>query len=86
MTRELLAHPQLRVHVLEEASLANALQVGRRLVDTPWFAALDDDDLLLPGALASRIEALVESNDHDCVVTNSDTGDTRAKIPSTSPI
>src|SRR5215831_17690441 len=61
VTRELEADRRLRVHILEEAGLRNALQVGRRLVDTPWFAELDDDDLLLPGALASRVEALAES-------------------------
>jgi glycosyltransferase involved in cell wall biosynthesis len=70
VTRELEADRRLRVHVVEEAGLPNALQVGRRLVDTPWFAELDDDDLLLPGALASRVAALVENDDHDCVVTN----------------
>ena len=53
-----------------KAGLVNALQVGRRLVDTPWFAELDDDDLLLPGALAARVAALVQSDAHDCVVTN----------------
>lgn len=70
LTRELVADRRLRVHVLEEAGLPNALHVGRRLVDTPWFAELDDDDLLLPGALAARVEALVGSDAHDCVVTN----------------
>ncbi len=70
LTRELVADRRLRVHVLEEAGLANALQVGRRVVDSPWFAELDDDDLLMPGALASRVKALVESDAHDCVVTN----------------
>jgi glycosyltransferase involved in cell wall biosynthesis len=70
VVRALLADGRVRVHVLEAAGLVNALQVGRRLVDTPWFAELDDDDLLLPGALGSRIDALASSGDHDCVVTN----------------
>ena len=70
VTRELLADRRLRVHVLEEAGLPHALQAGRRLVDTPWFAELDDDDLLLPDALSLRIAALAQSDDHDCVVTN----------------
>lgn len=70
LMRELTADRRLRVHVVEEASLPAALQAGRRLVDTPWFAELDDDDLLLPGALAARVDALAESDVHDCVVTN----------------
>jgi glycosyltransferase involved in cell wall biosynthesis len=70
LTRELARDRRLRVHVLEEAGLPNALHVGRRLVDTPWFAELDDDDLLLPGALATRVKALAESDAYDCVVTN----------------
>jgi len=70
VTRALMADGRLRVHVVEEGSLANALQVGRRLVDTPWFAELDDDDMLLPRALESRVEALVRQDDYDCVVTN----------------
>lgn len=70
LTRELMADPRLRVHVLEKAGLANALQVGRRLVDTPWFAELDDDDVLLPAALSSRVDVLMQNPDLDCVVTN----------------
>lgn len=70
VTRALIADDRVRVHVLEEAGLANALQVGRRLVDAPWFAELDDDDVLLPGALESRVEALVRHEAYDCVVTN----------------
>jgi glycosyltransferase involved in cell wall biosynthesis len=70
LMRELEADRRVRVHVVEEAGLANALQVGRRLVDTPWFAELDDDDLLIPGALAPRVKALIESDHYDCVVTN----------------
>jgi glycosyltransferase involved in cell wall biosynthesis len=70
VTRALMADGRLRVHIVEEGGLANALQVGRRLVDTPWFAELDDDDILLPHALESRVEALVRHEDHDCVVTN----------------
>lgn len=70
LTRELMADARVRVHIVEQGGLANALQVGRRLVATPWFSELDDDDILLPGALASRIEALVQSPSHDCVVAN----------------
>lgn len=70
LTQELMADPRIRVHVLEKAGLPNALQVGRRLVETPFFAELDDDDVLLPAALSSRVEVLMQNPDHDCVVTN----------------
>ncbi|HEU4995226.1 MAG TPA: glycosyltransferase family A protein [Gemmatimonadaceae bacterium] len=70
VVRELKANRRLRVRVLEQASLPNALQAGRRVVDTPWFAELDDDDVLLPRSLISRVEALLRSPGHDCVVAN----------------
>jgi len=70
VTRALMGDVRLRVHIIEERGLANALRVGRRLVDSPWFAELDDDDELLPCALESRVEALIRHEDYDCVVTN----------------
>ncbi len=69
ITRDLLADPRLRVVVREPGGLAAALRAGRRRVDTPWFAELDDDDVLLPGALRLRLDAL-DGIEHDCVVTN----------------
>ena len=54
-----------------KAGLANALQVGRRLVHPSWFAELDDDDMLLPGALAScASRRSCRAPRHDCVVSN----------------
>ncbi len=80
LTRELQNDRRLRVIVLEDASLPAALLAGRRMVDTPWFAELDDDDLLLPRALADRVEALEANPDCDAIVTNglkrAGTGDT----------
>lgn len=70
VTRELMADERLRVRVLERGGLAGALQAGRRLVDSPWFAELDDDDLLMPDALLHRIQALEQDAAYDCVVTN----------------
>ena len=69
ITREILADRRLRSIVREAGGLAGALHAGRGLVDTPWFAELDDDDVLLPGALRLRLDALVDT-EHDCVVTN----------------
>ncbi|MGH7768369.1 MAG: hypothetical protein ACREQP_13005, partial [Candidatus Binatia bacterium] len=70
LTGELRADPRLRVMILDDASLPAALLAGRKMVDTPWFAELDDDDMLLPGALAFRLSALRASPELDAVVTN----------------
>jgi glycosyltransferase involved in cell wall biosynthesis len=67
---ELRAHPLLRVALLEEADLPSALCLGRKMVDTMCFAELDDDDILLPGALKLRLRALLEHPDFTAVVTN----------------
>ena len=67
---ELVTDHRLRVTTLEQADLPNALRIGRQLVDTPWFAELDDDDILVPRALLIRIEALHEEPQFDVVVTN----------------
>jgi len=60
------------VHLIvrETADLPAAHRVGRRAVETPWFGALDDDDVLLPGALARRVDVLEEHSECDVVVTN----------------
>jgi glycosyltransferase involved in cell wall biosynthesis len=55
-----------------EASLPAALQTGRRLVDTPFFAFLDDDDELLPDALARRAAALAAEPSAAVAVTAGD--------------
>lgn len=67
---KLAAHPGIQVTHLEEASLPGSLRAGRASVETPWFSELDDDDVLLPGALASRVRALMDSPDADVVVSN----------------
>lgn len=60
----------IRLSTREEASLPRALHAGRARVDTPYFAVLDDDDELLPGALRARLEALDEASGADVVVTS----------------
>lgn len=80
IVRELRADGRLRVQTNEQASLPGALLAGRKLVDAPFFSALDDDDLYLPGALAARVRVLSERPDCDAVITNGirrdSTGDT----------
>jgi glycosyltransferase involved in cell wall biosynthesis len=60
----------IRYGHLEEANLPKALSAGRELVDTRYFAELDDDDILLPHALISRFESLSQSENIDAVVSN----------------
>jgi glycosyltransferase involved in cell wall biosynthesis len=69
--RESLARRRnMRVLSLDEPGLPLALKTGRAAVDTPYFAVLDDDDELLPGALATRLRALDDTPEADVVVTN----------------
>jgi glycosyltransferase involved in cell wall biosynthesis len=70
LVEELEAKPELSVSRLKRASLPEALNFGVRQVSTEAYGFLDDDDELLPGALARRAEALFDSVDVDLVVTN----------------
>ena len=70
LVRELRANGRVRVEHLAEADLPGALRRGRELVDTPFFTELDDDDLLLPCALAHRVEMLERAPESDAVITN----------------
>jgi glycosyltransferase involved in cell wall biosynthesis len=55
----LAARNGIRVHRIgTEASPGRALAIARELVDAPFFAFLDDDDVLLPDALATRVAIL----------------------------
>lgn len=69
LAQELSADRRLRVLTLDEADLPAAFRAGRKMVDTEWFAELDDDDILLPEALATRLLALQESPGFGVVVT-----------------
>jgi glycosyltransferase involved in cell wall biosynthesis len=60
----------IRLTFLEEANLPRALHAGRAMVDTPYFAVLDDDDELLPAALQTRVEVLDAASGADVVVTS----------------
>lgn len=66
---DLTRSPQVQLVRLEMANLPAALRTGRELVRSPYFAELDDDDELLPGALAARVEAMEAHPDVDVVVT-----------------
>jgi glycosyltransferase involved in cell wall biosynthesis len=67
---EVRRDPRVQTLVLEEADLPAALLAGRRQIEQPWFAELDDDDELLPGALSLRLRTLIAAPDRGAVVTN----------------
>ena len=69
LLRELARSRAVRLVRLEMPDLPAALRAGRDQVGTPYFAELDDDDELLPGALAARVEAMQARPDVDVVVT-----------------
>jgi glycosyltransferase involved in cell wall biosynthesis len=60
----------MRFFYREEGSQAHALLFGREMVDTPYFATLDDDDEYLPNAVAVRLGPLRDDPTVDVVVTN----------------
>ncbi len=70
LVRNIGAAPRCTVIVQPEADLPGAYRAGRAAVATPWFATLDDDDVLLPGALTTRVTALEHHPDRAVVVTN----------------
>ena len=87
MADELRADRRLRVKTLKDAHLPAALRAGREMVDTRFFAELDDDDILLPNGLATRVQALTQEPDLDAVITNGflrDGKDDELSIPDVS--
>lgn len=70
LIRELEADSRVRLSRVKAPGIPGALRAGRALVNTEWFSALDDDDIYLPGALATRIKALRTSPSCETVVTN----------------
>src|SRR5581483_7227130 len=55
--------------IVEDLPPGRALRVARGLVAAPCYAFLDDDDELLPDALATRLRALREHPPAHVVVT-----------------
>lgn len=70
LVRRLEGLPDVLVLRRQEAGIPAALGVARRQVDSVAFSQLDDDDELLPGALALRLERLQAGDRPDAVVTN----------------
>jgi glycosyltransferase involved in cell wall biosynthesis len=61
---------EVKVVRVESPSSPGAIAYGRRLVETEFFAFLDDDDELLPGGLDIRIEIMRSDAACDLVITN----------------
>ena len=68
LLRELEAEREWVFHYLPEPHAAAARLHGRRCVSAPFFAFLDDDDVLLDMALRKRVQAIDPG--YDVVVTN----------------
>jgi glycosyltransferase involved in cell wall biosynthesis len=60
----------IRLVCIPEPGLPNAIHVGRCAITGKYFGFLDDDDYLMPGAIAIRESFLEQHPDMDAVVTN----------------
>lgn len=67
---ELRRRTDITVHYQKTGSLPLALQTGRTLVRSPFFAFLDDDDEYLEEALALRLQPLLDDPSLDFAVTS----------------
>lgn len=72
---------RIRFIVDPSADKRLATAIGRDLVKTPYFGFLDDDDELLPGALAMRVEYLERDPALDCLATNGIFARTTQTVP-----
>lgn len=69
IAEEISAYANTRVVFTPVAGVSPARYYGRQLVRTPYFAFLDDDDELLPDALATRLNVM-QTTGTDVVATN----------------
>lgn len=67
---ELRARSDIKIVRIEPPGPFLARKVGYQHSETEFFGLLDDDDLLLPGAIARRLRAFYEDPSIDWVVTN----------------
>jgi glycosyltransferase involved in cell wall biosynthesis len=82
----LVRRRDIRLLRRRESGLGAAITAGRGLVDAPYFAELDDDDLLLPGALAARVARMETDRRVDAVVTSGYLRSARGDVLSVSDI
>lgn len=62
--------PGIILSQLSQASTADSMAEGLRLVQADFFAYLDDDDVLIADSLLMPVEWLESHKEHDVVVTN----------------
>jgi len=83
----LKARTDLRFIYVEEGSTSAAMRVGRQQVESPFFTFLDDDDELLPDALWTRMEPMLQDPGIDLVATSGffeSKGELKPDIPNIS--
>jgi hypothetical protein len=67
---DLGTEPDVGMLRIPQRGIPAAFRAGRPAVATTYFGALDDDDILLPGALTARVSALTADDSRDAVVTD----------------
>ena len=67
---ELERRPGIVLHRLRQASTADAMAEGRRLVIADYFAYLDDDDVLIADSLLEPLRWLEDHPDDDILISN----------------
>lgn len=70
LVRELGSDPRVQLIEIPQAGIPGALRAGRDAMQCEWFSSLDDDDVYLPDALATRVQALRARPECGAVVTN----------------
>jgi glycosyltransferase involved in cell wall biosynthesis len=70
LVQHLRQRRDIRFHQIAAPGVAGARYEGRKLVDTPYFGFLDDDDEYLPDALVLRFRQFETRPDVDVVVGN----------------
>jgi glycosyltransferase involved in cell wall biosynthesis len=66
----LQARKDIRFYYQEKGSLPDAIIKGRNLVEAEFYGFLDDDDVLLKGTLALKLNEFKQYSDTDVVVGN----------------
>lgn len=70
LLEQLKKNLSIKLYLEPISGLVNAHLVGRRLVETPYFSFLDDDDEYLPHALRTRLDVILADHNVDLVVSN----------------
>jgi hypothetical protein len=80
LVRWLESRKDIRFAYRKEANMPQSLALGRDLVDTPFFGELDDDDILMPHALISRLEQMDAYEAVDAGISNGFIENARGRV------